>query len=132
MKDVFITSTLQSDWNIKFNLKICKALEKRGISCYLPQRDTNQDGNTDEKFNQNIEGIKNAKNLLVIALNETPNWGAEIGFARGINKKIFALTSEDHNIPLMTSGMINKVLRVGNLAAIESYIDKLISIIKNN
>lgn len=73
MRDIFITSTLHNNWNVTFNPKLCEELEQRGISCHLPQRDTNQDGKSKDIFLQNINGIKESKKLLAIALNVSPN-----------------------------------------------------------
>ena len=131
MKDLFITSTLHADWNVSFNPKLCEALEKRGINCHLPQRDTNQHGTKEDIFLQNINGIKNSKKVLGVALNESVNWGGEIGFAFGINKKIIALKTKNHEIPLMLRYMVSDYLEVDDIDDIESYIDQLIEKIKN-
>lgn len=64
MKDIFITSTLKSEWNRTFNLRLCQKIEEKGVKCHLPQRDTKQDGSDLNKFNQNIEGIKNFEKSL--------------------------------------------------------------------
>jgi len=125
MKNFFITSTLHHEWNLKFNSRLCEALESNGISCYLPQRDTNQHGTPEEIFKQNIQGIKNSKSLLAVALNETPNWGAEVGFAYALGKDIIALTSRGHQMPLILRGMVSKVIEVDNLENFESYIQTL-------
>lgn len=130
MKDFYITSTLHNEWNLKFNPRLCAALEKQGMDCYLPQRDTNQKGAPEEIFKQNLEGIKNSKRLLAVALNETPNWGGEIGFAYGVNKPIVALTQKGHEIPLILKGMITSKLEVDDLENIENYIDQLIALVK--
>lgn len=131
MDNLFITSTLHSDWNLSFNPKLCKALEDKGVICHLPQRDTEQTGSKENIFKQNIEGIKNSKKVLCIALNESTNWGAEVGFAYGINKNIIALKTKDHEIPLMLRYMIGDVVEVDDLDDIEGYIDELIKQIKN-
>ena len=128
-KDIFITSTIHSDWNIKFNPILCKALEEKGVTCHMAQRDTNQNSTKMDIYNQNIDGIKNSKKILAIGENETINWGVEVGYAFGIKKNIILLTSNEHNIPVMVSGMFNKILRVRDLGVIEKYIDELISAI---
>jgi hypothetical protein len=130
MKNLFITSTLHSDWNVLFNPKLCEALETRGIACHLPQRDTNQEGSFDEKFQQNINGIKNSEKLLCIAENESVNWGGEVGFAYGIGKTIIALKTKGHDIPLMLRYMVNEVVEADDLNDIEAYIDELIQRVK--
>ncbi len=126
MKDLFITSTLHSDWNLLFNPKLCEALESRDIQCHLPQRDTKQNGSHEDIFQQNIDGIKNSKILLCVAENETVNWGGEVGFAKGINKKIIALKNKKHNIPIMLKYMVDEVVEVDDLNNIQEYIDELI------
>ncbi|PIN74156.1 hypothetical protein COV20_00900 [Candidatus Woesearchaeota archaeon CG10_big_fil_rev_8_21_14_0_10_45_16] len=131
MKDVFITSTLHNDWNVSFNPKLCEELERRGISCHLPQRDTNQNGESNEKFSQNINGINNSKKILGVALNVSPNWGGEVGFSYGSNKPIILLAEDTTEIPLMLEHMSDRIIRVENINNIEDYINQLISIIKN-
>jgi hypothetical protein len=130
MTNIFITSTLHSDWNISFNPKLCEALEKRGVTCHLPQRDTDQNGGFEDKFHQNINGIKNAEKLLCIAENESVDWGGEVGFAYGLNKKIIALKTKEHEIPLMLRFMVDEVVEADDLNNIASYIDELVEKVK--
>ncbi len=129
MKDIFITSTLKSERNRVFNPKLCQRLEEKKVKCHLPQRDTNQKGSDLDKFKQNIEGIKNAKKVLSIGLNETVNWGLETGFAFGSGKEVILLTERGHQIPVMSLGMYSRVLEVENLDDIDKYIDELICFI---
>lgn len=126
MKDLFITSTLHSDWNLIFNPKLCEALESRNIQCHLPQRDTDQKGSRKDVFQQNIDGIKNSKALLCVVENETVNSGGEVGFAYGINKKIIALKNKSHEIPLMLRYMVDEVVEADDINNIEEYIVELI------
>jgi len=126
MKNLFITSTLRFPWNVNFNPNLCSALESKGISCHLPQRDTNQNATHEEIFQQNIDGIKNSEQVLCVAMNESVNLGGEVGFAFGINKRIIALKSKDHEIPLMLSYMISEVVEVEDMDNIEEYIDLLV------
>ncbi len=130
MKDVFITSTLHNNWNLEFNTRLCDELEKNGMSCHLPQRDTNQRGSEQERFSQNMDGIKNSRKLLVIALNETPNLGLETGFAYGLKKKIILITKQGHQVPLMVA-KTGDIMEVENPDKIDSYIDKLVEKIKH-
>jgi len=130
MKNIYIDSTLHSDWNLNFNPKLCAKLELRGIQCHLPQRDTEQNNGCETKFLQNIKGIKNSEKLLCVAQNESVNWGGEVWFAFGINKKIIALKNKNHEIPLMLRYMISDVVEADNLDDIETYIDELVEKIK--
>ncbi len=130
MKDVFITSTLKSEWNRGFNYRLCQKLEEKSIVCHLPQRDTKQDGLESDKFNQNIEGINNSKKVLAIGVNESINWGLETGYAFGSGKKIILLTKTDHQIPTMSLGMYYKILKVDDLDKVDNYLDELIKYIK--
>jgi len=125
MNKIFITSTLHHDWNLDFNPKICRALEQKNILCHLPQRDTNQSGTPEEKFTQNFEGIKNSSKLLAIAKNESINWGVEVGFAGGLNKKIVTLSEKGHDLPLMARGVVTKQIVVDDINKISAYIDEL-------
>jgi len=131
MKDLYLTSTFTNQWNVEFNSKIGTALEEKGIVCYLPHRDTDQKGTNAEKFNKDIKAIKNSSIVLAVALNESPNWGAEVGYAYGINKPILALTNQGHAIPIICEGTVTKTFRVDDLDQIESYIDALVQKIKD-
>jgi len=124
---IYITSTIHHSWNRKFNAKLCEALEKRGIKVYLPQRDTIQDKKI--IFKQNHRVISRVKAVLAIAINESPNWGVEIGFSYGIGKKVIALTQARHEIPLMAKSMFSEVLEVKDPNNIKEYIDRLVKII---
>jgi len=131
MKDVFITSTLKSEWNREFNPKLCKKLEEKWVVCHLPQRDTKQDGTELDKFNQNIEWVKNARKNLTIGVNESVNLGFETGYSFGSGKKVILLTTTDHQIPTMSLGMYEKILRIDDLDDIDSYLDELVKSILN-
>ena len=126
MKKIYITSTLRFDWNLKFNPQLCEILEQRGIDCYLPQRDTNQSWPKENIFQQDINGIDESEQVLCIALNESVNWGGEVGYAFGTKKRIVALKSKDHEIPLILKYMISDVIEVDNIDNIEGYIDELV------
>jgi nucleoside 2-deoxyribosyltransferase len=125
MKDIYLTSTFTNQWNVAFNPVIGEALEKKGFTCYLPHRDTNQQAPLEEKFESNMVAMRNASIILAIAMNESPNFGAEVGYMHGIGRPIIALTSNEHAIPLMCDKMMQAVIRVENLDDVESYIDTL-------
>lgn len=129
-RDLYITSTLKTERNRNFNPLLCKKLEDKGITCHLPQRDTNQEGTEEDKFSQNIDGIKNADKIVAIGINESINWWLEIGYGFGSQKKIILLTEKNHIIPTMSLGMYDKIIRAEDLNNIEGYIDKLILLIK--
>lgn len=84
MKDIYLTSTFTNEWNMAFNPKIGEALTKNGVKCHFPRKNIDQERTDEEVFNQDIEGINNSYIILAIGLNETPNWGAEVGYAYGI------------------------------------------------
>ncbi len=130
MKDIFITSTLKSEWNRSFNPKLCGKLEEKGVKCHLPQRDTRQDRPELDKFNQNIDGIQKSRKVLAIGANESVNWGLEIGYAFGMGKKVILLMDKDHIPPTMSLGMYQEILAVEDLENIEDYIDTLVTIIR--
>ena len=72
MKDIFITSTLKSEWNVGFNPKLCQALEKSGLSCHLPQRDTVL------KISSSLDDVRSKLNIRLIVIFEwlrSPLWG---------------------------------------------------------
>ena len=76
MYDVFISSTLKSNWNLRFNKRICILLEYIKLKCFLPQRDV-EAGNPVLIFDQNINAINSSKVILSVAINETPSFGVE-------------------------------------------------------
>ncbi len=127
--DVYITSTVHHPWNVQFNPKLCAALEEQGLTCYLPQRNTNQN-KRDEIFDANIRAISSAQTLLAVAANESPNWGAEVGFAHAKGKPVMILAEQEHAIPLIAQGMTQDLFIVSSLAEINQYIDKLAALIK--
>lgn len=129
MKNVFITSTLHSNWNLEFNPKLCAAIESAGFSCHLPQRDTDQSKTPENKAQQNLDGIKNSELLLCVAENETPNWGVEVTYAYCHNKKIITLMKRGHELPLMVSGMIAEIIEIDNLETINGYLPKQYALI---
>ena len=127
MADVFITSTLKSDWNLSFASTVSHALESRGISCHLPQRDTNQAGTGLQKCHQNYTAIREARVLLGVLCNATINAGCEFGFAYAIGKPIVFITDEKSEVPVMALCMPFDVIRCQNLDILSEYIDPLVS-----
>jgi nucleoside 2-deoxyribosyltransferase len=129
MIKIYLDSTLRHDWNTKFNPELCAKIEERGVECYLPQRNTDQAGEPETKFQKNIAGIKQADVLLAVASNESPNWGVEVGFAFGINKHLIALCAKGHPVPLMAQYMFDEIIEAEDLDDIDSYIDSLVAAI---
>ena len=126
VKDIFITSTVDSEWNLVFNPRLCSALEERGITCHLPQRDTNQAGTPAEIFAQNVAAIKSSRKILFVTCNESINVGGEVGLSFGLGKAIVALAENGHAIPLMLRFMITKSFIVRSIDELESYADDLV------
>lgn len=125
MKKIYIDSTLKHDWNRNFNPQLCSALESKGLTCYLPQRDTDQMAR-DQVFISNKNGMDGAEFLLAVASNESPNWGVEVGYAYGQGKKVVILCAKGHEIPLMGKQMAYKIVEIEDLDDIQSYIDELV------
>ena len=125
MKHIFISSTLKSEWNQKFNPKLADILEKMGFETYLPQRDTNQSGTRETVFFENIRGIREAKVLIAVCLNESPNLGAEIAFAHSNGIKTVLLTTGEHEIPWMLHGFGHEIVRVKDLEDTRDLADQL-------
>lgn len=132
MTDIYLTSTFRNEWNRDFNLKLVEALEERGYSVYVPQRDTEQKGDRKNIFDQDIKGIDNAKMIIAIgAKTQTANWGFEIGHAFKSGKTVVILTDKEHPAELMTEGAAGKVIIVDNLDKIESYSEALYAAINS-
>jgi hypothetical protein len=130
VSDVFITSTLKSDWNLAFAPRLCQALESRGITCHLPQRDTNQSATAEQKCKENLAAIRNAKILLGVLVNATINSGLEFGYAHGIGKPVVFLTDKSHEVPVMARSMYTKLLETPSLDDIADYVEDLSSYLK--
>lgn len=131
MEALYITSTLHTDWNIQFNVKLSNAFEKNNIKCYLPQRDTEQHQGSEVIFTQNTKAIQESKYFLGVAKNFTPNFAAEIGYAYGLGKKIILLTDEDEDIPMIVKSMSANIIEVKHLDNVDDYIDKLLTLVKD-
>lgn len=127
--DVFISSTLQKPWNVKFNLHLCELLESKQIQCFLPQRDVRPENNT-AIFEQNIKGIKNSKVVLSITPHSSVSLGLEAGYAYGIGKPILVLKSSKHKVPSMLDGMDVNIFRVKSLNEVYAKTEELILVLK--
>jgi nucleoside 2-deoxyribosyltransferase len=132
MKDIYLTSTFTNPWNVAFNPLIGEALEVAGFSCYLPHRDTDQKGGPAVVFAGDMAGMAHARCIVAVAKNESPNWGAEVGWFHASGKPIIALAETDHAIPLICNGMVTEVVRAENLDDITSYADRLKAVIRSH
>lgn len=136
MKDVYLVSTLKSEWNRSFNPELCAALEAQGITVHLPQRDTDQQADAQDKCVCNLEAIRGAKKVLAIGMHETINWGIEVGYAHGIGKEVIVLTEAAHDIdngqrvPVMCTTMVSQVILADGLHDVDSYLAALLAAIR--
>jgi hypothetical protein len=131
MAAVFISSTLKAEWNKDFNLKFCIALEEKGIQCYLPQRDTKQDGTEFDKFHENMEAIRSSSVIISIGVNESVNWGLENGYAYGIDKPIILLTDKPDEIHTMALGIYSNIFKINIPFSVNSLADQVITHIQS-
>src|SRR3989344_544048 len=122
MTNIYLSSTLKNDWNLEFNQKITENLEKSGLTVYLPQRDTNQQGDLDVIFKEDIKGMENARTLLVVAKNASENSWLEVGWGYAKGKPIMILADEADFIPAFAEKMATEIIKVKNLENIEKYI----------
>ncbi len=130
MKNIYLSSTLKKDWNLNFNKELAEALEKAGLTVYLPQRDTDQEDGLDLIFKQDINGMAEADKILVVVKNASENLWLEVGWAYAKNKPIIILADETDFIPVFGKKMAIKIIKVESLDNIKSYTDDLIKIIK--
>ena len=128
MKDLYLTSTFKNAWNLEFNPKISNALSTKGFDCHFPKK-VEKEEEYMPAFLADIEGIKISKCLFAIAENETPNWGAEVGYAYALGKPVIALAKNGHEIPLVCNGMVTEIVQVADLNKIEDYIDHLADVL---
>ena len=127
---IYIDSTLHNEWNVAFNPKLCNALERAGVVCYLPQRDTDQRSDRETIFAQNRKAMDDASAILAIAQNESPNWGVEVGYAKSAGKKVVILSQNGHAIPLMAELLVDTIHLVDDIEDIDSYIEELAGLLK--
>lgn len=132
MKNIFITGTFRNDWNRAFNLQLATALEEKGLTVFLPQRDSEQLGNRKETFLQDVAGIDQCQMIVAIgSKTQTANWGFEIGYAYQ-KKPVVVITDAEHPVELMPEGAATKIMVVKDLDAISEYFDELVENINNN
>ncbi len=133
MKNIFITGTFRNDWNRAFNLQLATALEEKGLTVFLPQRDSEQLGNRKETFLQDVAGIDQCQMIVAIGTKtQTANWGFEIGYAYQSKKPVIILTDEEHPVELMPEGAAAHVFVLKNLDNTAEYIEDLVLAIKRN
>ena len=113
---------------MEFNPKISNALSTKGFDCHFPKK-VEKEEEYMPAFLADIEGIKISKCLFAIAENETPNWGAEVGYAYALGKPVIALAKNGHEIPLVCNGMVTEIVQVADLNKIEDYIDHLADVL---
>ena len=126
MKPLYLCSTLKADWNREFNLQLGAKLERAGIGCYLPQRDTRQTASAEEIWTQNTSAIRSSKLLLAVAKNVSLNWGVEVGLAYGLAIPVIALTDNPSEIPLMAAPMV-ELFRAERLDDLDNYFERLMT-----
>lgn len=126
MLKIYLSSTLKHQWNLDLNPKLAAALEAAGFKVYLPQRDTNQQGDLDTIFEEDLKGMKDCQILLAVIKNASPNLWAELGWTYGQSKKIIILADQLDFIPAFPQKMATEIIKVENLENIENYLDKLI------
>lgn len=132
MKDIFLTATWRKEWNKEFNPKLEQTLLEKGITCYLPQRDTDQSGTRQNIFLEDIAGIDQANVVVAMGANnaQSSNWGLEIGYAYATQKPVIILTDEQSPPDLMPEGAAAHILVPSDMNDISSYIDELVAVIK--
>ncbi len=90
-----------------------------------PQRDTDQDGTSEDKYVQNIAAMDDARLVIAVGEHESVNWGLEVGYAFGKGQPVVLLTQSEHFIPVMSLGMYAEIVRADDLDRIEAYIETL-------
>ncbi|MFA6098254.1 MAG: nucleoside 2-deoxyribosyltransferase domain-containing protein [Patescibacteria group bacterium] len=129
---LFLTSTLHNDWNLKFNPKLTAALESRGFTVHMPQRDTDQRAPEAERVRQNMEAVKKADACVIVLENQSMNLAAETGYAYGTGRPTIALVKKGEFIHWMLRGMLNVIIEVEDIADIDAYIGQLEKALKES
>jgi len=133
MTDLYFCGTFRTDWSRQFNFELEKRFTSKGLSCFLPQRDSDQSGDKKLTFEEDVAGIDGADCVVAIgAVMQSANWGFEVGYCYGKKKPVVALTDKENPLDLMTDGAIEHILVVENIDEIDSYFDDLFSIVAQN
>ena len=131
MKNLYLIGTLPPEQMKKYSEEIFAALTSHGITCLTPSFSDNAGEPTKELLFKSIcDDVKRARQILFISQNETPDWGAMLGYAFALKKEIIILSEHDNLIPFMGARMSSKIIFVDNLEKIVEYIEKLVTEIK--
>ena len=87
----------QNNWShskdkFSTNKEITEKLKKAGFDIFLPQE--NQQATAQKTLDLELEVIKNSE-FLIILLSDTRGIYLEAGYAKGINKKVYAIKLPD-------------------------------------
>lgn len=132
MKKIFISATLRTEQNCRFNKALCNFLENHNYEVFLPQRDVD----TSTRFsisNDNLEAIAKSDVFISIANTESPNLAFETGFAYALKNSIILIKNVNFIMPDMFYGITtnSKILEVSDLNNIEEYENKLVNRIES-
>jgi hypothetical protein len=132
MHDIFITGTFRDEWSRRYNERLERALCLRGFSCYLPQRDSEQEGKPERTFAQDLVGVQGARVLLAVgARAQTANWGFEIGYAYRCATPVIIISTTDRAVELLPAHAALRIIVPADIDDIESYADDLAATLRS-
>ncbi len=130
MVDVYLSVANTTDWSRQFAPRLSRALELKGLSCHLAQRDANQFNMRLQVQTADMQALQSCKTVVAVADGFTANCGAEIGYVCGMKRRVLILTTGQSKLPLMVEGMATQILKVESFDSIKDYIDSLVSAVK--
>jgi len=114
MKTVYLAAPLFSEAECDFNRKIKKELHSLGIKVFLPQEDSNNvhDKNNRQKiiFDKNLKGIENSDILVAVIDGADVDSGTawEIGYAFAKGKPVIGLRTDFRSLGI--EGTVNLMI----------------------
>lgn len=130
MKDVYITSIMRHDSHLEFNIKLCLELEKKGLYCHFPPRDSKHHISPDNQLKYFLKDILTARKLLATNYPDSFGWEKEIEIAKENNKEIIVLSDYKSKLSPKVTISAHNILIVQNIDNLDNYINRLIKIIK--
>ncbi len=133
MAKLYLISTFSPLEMKEYSTLLFAQLRQEGIECLEPSFSGKiKEGllEKEEIFKSVCADVRAAGIIIFISHNETADWGALLGYAFALKKKIIILSEKDNLIPFMAARMKTDLLFVDQLSHSNEYVDKLVALIK--
>lgn len=126
--DLYFCATFRTEQSKALNLRLEERFKVHGYSCFLAQRDSDQNGDRKRTFREDVAGIDSARCVVAIgAYLQSANWGFELGYAYALKKPVVVLTSADRPLDLMTEGSVERLVVASDINEIDGYFGELLA-----